>query len=69
MSEQEIIMRMARRANSTEELHTFTDLLRDMFMAGVLDVEVWCSVVPKLSELAGELARVEAGKEYDEGRA
>lgn len=69
MSEQEIIMRMARRANSTEELHRFTDFLRDMFENGALEAAVWSDVIPKLAELAGELARVEAGKEYDEGRA
>lgn len=69
MTKQEIIMRIAHRANTTDELHRFTDLLRDMFENGCLEAEVWTDVIPKLAELAGELARVEAGKEYDEGRA
>lgn len=68
MTKQEIIMNFVNRAETTRELYTFTDFLHDMVTNNVLDLEDWLEAIDSIRERIGEIARLEAQKEYDERR-
>lgn len=68
MNKHEIIMNFVNRAETTRELYTFTDFLHDMVTNNVLDLEDWLEAIGSIRERIGEIARLEAQKEYDERR-